>query len=198
MVSADLNSEFVIDTEEKLRSLYPGTRFLAVLEEMDRTVIKFIEHSPFLVISAWNPDLGIEVSPRGDEPGFVKVLDPNTLIIPDRAGNHRLDCMTGLLKNSEIGLFFLIPGLLESLRIKGEATITHDPEILEMFKERNGKLPRTAMVVKVYESFIHCGKAVNRSHLWDDKYLVKNETWKLLRGTLENSTNTALELDDEH
>lgn len=185
-----------IDTEDALRALYPGTRYLAVLEELDRTCIKFIEHSPFLVIGAYNPDLGIEVSPRGDEPGFVKVVDSHTILIPDRAGNHRLDCMTGLLKHREIGLFFLIPGLLESLRIKGEVTITDDLETLAMFAERNGKVPRTVMVVHVYEAFIHCGKAVNRSHLWDDSYTVSHERWRLIRGTLENSDETDLELDD--
>ncbi len=191
-----MNNEYTIDTEEKLRSLYPGTRYLAVLEEMDRTAIKFIEHSPLVVIGAYNPDLGIEVSPRGDEPGFVKVIDPHTLIIPDRAGNHRLDCMTSLLKHAEIGLFFVIPGLLESLRIKGVATITNDPEILKKFEEKNGKLPRTAIIVKVYESFIHCGKAINRSHLWGHEYRLPHETWKLMRGTLENSVNSALDFDE--
>jgi uncharacterized protein len=190
-------NEYIVDSEEKLRALYPGTRYLAVLEEMDRTAIAFIQHAPIMVIGAYNPSLGIEVSPRGDAPGFVKVVDSKTLIIPDRAGNHRLDCMTSLLRHSEIGLFFLIPGLLESLRIKGEATITVDPEILRMFSEKDGKLPRTAIVVKVYESFIHCGKAVNRSHLWDDSYKLSHETWKLLRGTLENSKSSPLNLDDD-
>ncbi len=193
--SGDTN--FKINTEENLRDLYPGTRYLPVLEEMDRTAIKFIEHSSFVMIGAYNPDLGIEVSPRGDEPGFVRVVDSHTLIIPDRAGNHRLDCMTGLLKHNEIGLYFLIPGLLETLRIKGEATITHDPEILMLFQERNGKMPKTAIIVSVYESFFHCGKAVNRGHLWDGTYELKHETWKLIRGTLENSTSSALDLDDD-
>ncbi|MDT8999694.1 pyridoxamine 5'-phosphate oxidase family protein [Paucibacter sp. APW11] len=196
MLTETKTCEYLVDSEDKLRSLYPGTRFLAVLDELDRTAIKFIEHSPFVVIAACNPDIGIEVSPRGDAPGFVKVLNPHTLVIPDRSGNHRLDCMTGLLKHREIGLMFLAPGLLECLRVKGEASITHDPAVLELFRERNGKLPRTAIVVNVYESFIHCGKAINRGHLWDNSYTVSQETWKLMRGTLENAESSALDLDE--
>jgi uncharacterized protein len=186
-----------IDSEEKLRRLYPGTRYLAVLDELDRTCIKFIEHSPFVVLGAYNPDIGIEVSPRGDEPGFVKVLDSKTLLIPDRTGNNRLDCMTAFMKHKEIGLFFMIPGLLESVRVKGEVTVTDDRQLISLFPERNGKPPRSIIIIKVYEAFIHCGKAFKLSNFWDSGRNLSQESWKLMRGTLENSHFSDVELAGE-
>lgn len=189
----ELNSEFVIDDEDALRDLYPSTRFLAVLEELDRTCRTFIAHSPLVVLGVCDEELGVEVSPRGDAPGFVKVLDANTILIPDRTGNNRLDCMTVLVRNPQIGLFFTIPGLIESLRIKGRARISHDPALLSLC-EADGKLPRSVLVVTVETAFIHCGKALNRSRVWHDDYRKSPHDWKLLRGTLENDTATDIDL----
>lgn len=189
----ELNSEFVINDEDALRDLYPSTRFLAVLEELDRACMTFISYSPLVVLSVFDEELGIEVSPRGDAPGFVKVLDPNTILIPDRIGNNRLDCMTVLVRNPQIGLFFVIPGLIESLRIKGTAHISCDPALLVQCGA-DGKLPRSVLVITVDTAFIHWGKALNRSHIWHDDYRTSSHDWKLLRGTLENDIETDIEL----
>lgn len=187
------DAAFLITDEEQLRSIYPSPRFLPVLEQLDRSCKLFIEHSPLVMIATRHPELGIDVSPRGDAPGFVQVLDDHTLLIPDRTGNNRLDCMTSILDNGEIGLFFLIPGLIESLRIKGTATLSLDPELMAA-TVADGKLPRSVIVVTVHSAFIHCGKAVNRSRMWGEQYKMDPKAWTLARGTLENSAYSGIEL----
>lgn len=192
-IADDLNPDFLVTDEDQLRTVYPSPRFLSVLDQLDRTCKLFIEKSPMVVLGTYSPDIGIEVSPRGDAPGFVRVLDDYTLLIPDRTGNNRLDCMTNLVTNNEIGLFFVIPGLIESLRIKGTAFLTRDPALLAG-SEAQGKVPRMGIVVKVRECFIHCGKAINRSKLWFDDYKADPKAWRLARGTLENSRGTSVEI----
>ncbi len=182
-----------ITTEDELRDFYRSPRFLPVLDQLDRTCRLFIEHSPMVIISTFNPDVGIEISPRGDPPGFVRILDDYTLVIPDRTGNNRLDCMTGLLVNDEIGLFFVVPGLIESLRIKGTAVISRDPALLAA-AVLDGKEPKTCIVVTVRECFFHCGKAISRSRVWHDDYRADPKAWRFARGTLENSATTEVSL----
>jgi len=175
-----------IDSEEELRDIYAPPRYLAVLDQLDRSCRVFIAHSPLVVIGTTQPQNGIDVSPRGDKPGFVRVLDDHTLAIPDRTGNNRLDSMTNLLVNNEIGLFFLIPGVHESLRIKGTASISRDADLLAA-STVDGKAPKSMLLVSVYWAFIHCGKALHRSRVWEDEYRMSSRQWRLLRGTLENS-----------
>jgi uncharacterized protein len=146
-----------------------------------------------VIIGTTQPDNGIDISPRGDAPGFVRVLDEHTLIIPDRRGNNRLDSMTNLLVNNEIGLFFMIPGVHESLRIKGTARLSREPEYLQA-AELQGQMPNTVIVVTVTWAFIHCGKALNRSKLWENDYRSNSRAWLLARGTLENSPETDIDL----
>jgi PPOX class probable FMN-dependent enzyme len=174
------SEDTIVRDDDALREPYAQPRFLAVLDQLDRSCRLFIAHSPLVVIATTTPDNGIDVSPRGDAPGFVRVLDDHTLIIPDRTGNNRLDSMGNLVVNNEIGLFFMIPGVHESLRIKGTATMSRDPE--------------TMLVVSVYWAFIHCGKALNRSRVWTQDYFVDANKWKLARGTLENSFESAVKL----
>ena len=187
------SADTIITDDDALREPYAQPRFLAVLDQLDRSCRLFIAHSPLVVIATTTPDNGIDVSPRGDAPGFVRVLDDHTLVIPDRTGNNRLDSMGNLVVNNEIGLFFMIPGVHESLRIKGTATMSRDPELIAA-SIVDGKPPKTMLVVSVYWAFIHCGKALNRSRVWTGDYFVDANKWKLARGTLENSYESAVKL----
>jgi len=189
----DLASCIAIEDEETLRSRYASPRFLPVLDQLDRSCRLFIAHSPIVIIGTTQPGNGIDISPRGDAPGFVRVLDEHTLVIPDRRGNNRLDSMTNLLVNSEIGLFFMIPGVHESLRIKGTARLSREPEYLAA-AEAQGQQPNTVIVVTVTWAFIHCGKALNRSKLWENDYRAHPRAWLLARSTLENSTVVDVDL----
>jgi PPOX class probable FMN-dependent enzyme len=189
----DLASSIVIEDEDTLRARYASPRFLPVLDQLDRSCRLFIAHSPIVVIGSTQPGNGIDVSPRGDAPGFVRVLDDHTLVIPDRRGNNRLDSMTNLLVNNEIGLFFMIPGVHESLRIKGTARLSREPEHL-MAAELQGQQPNTVIVVTVTWAFIHCGKALNRSKVWENDYRSNPRAWLLARSTLENSPETDVDL----
>jgi hypothetical protein len=127
--------------------------------------------SPFLVIGSTRPGRGTDVSPRGDAPGFVRVLDESTLAIPDRPGNNRLDTMSNLLAEAQVGLLFMVPGLEETLRVNGTASLSRDPDLLAGSMAM-GKLPRLMILVSVREVFYHCGKALKRARLWQDDYRV--------------------------
>lgn len=189
----DLASLIMVEDEETLRARYASPRFLPVLDQLDRSCRLFIAHSPIVIIGTTQPDNGIDISPRGDVPGFVRVLDEHTLVIPDRRGNNRLDSMTNLLVNNEIGLFFMIPGVHESLRIKGTARLSREPEHLKA-AELQGQQPNTVIVVTVTWAFIHCGKALNRSKLWESDYKANPRAWLLARSTLENSNVADIDL----
>jgi uncharacterized protein len=124
-----------------------------------------IEASPFAVLATVGPD-GLDVSPRGDAPGFVVVQDERTLLVPDRRGNNRLDSLRNVLADPRVSLIFLIPGVGETLRVNGRATISADPALLKRFVV-NDKPPATVLVVAVQTVFFQCSKALVRSRLWD-------------------------------
>jgi len=150
-----------------LRTLYPSPSErarLKTLRKIDQHCRSFIALSPFLCLGTSGPE-GTDVSPRGDQPGFVHVLDDQTLAIPDWPGNNRLDSLTNIVANSSVGLLFLIPGVDESLRVNGTALITTERAVLASW-ETNGKTPRSALIITVKEVFLHCGKALIRSKLW--------------------------------
>lgn len=153
----------------ELREIYAPPLPLVVrktLDHLDHHCVRFIARSPFLCLASSDAEGRCDVSPRGDPPGFVQVADANTLYIPDRKGNNRLDSFGNLLANPGIGLVFLIPGIDETLRVNGRAEIVDDPELLAglaIFEVA----PRTALRVTVAEAFIHCGRALKRSRLWD-------------------------------
>ena len=160
-------------SEPLLREHYPPAierARLKVLRKLDRHCERFIALSPFLCMGTAG-DSGIDVSPRGDRPGFVHILDEVTLAIPDWPGNNRLDSLTNLVSNPQIGILFLIPGVDESLRVNGTARISTDAAMRERWNT-NGKHPRSVLVVTVAEAFLHCGKALIRSRLWSDDYRV--------------------------
>jgi PPOX class probable FMN-dependent enzyme len=159
--------------EDTLREHYaqPIERaLLKILRKLDEHCRRFIALSPFLCLGT-TAENGVDVSPRGDGPGFVHVLDELTLAIPDWPGNNRLDSLTNILSNSRVGMLFMIPGVDETLRVNGTAAITMDPDVLARWQV-NGKRPKSALVITVCEAFLHCGKALIRSRLWQDDYRV--------------------------
>ena len=159
-----------------LRARYPPPLERAVLKtltRLDSHMRAFIALSPFVCLGTSDAS-GADVTPRGDAPGFVRVSDDTTLLIPDWPGNNRLDSLTNLLSNPCIGLLFLIPGVNETLRVNGEATITDEPSLLASW-DVGGKRPRAAVRVTVHEAYLHCGKALIRSRLWDSASQVPRE-----------------------
>lgn len=158
-----------ITSVEALRALYPPAHERAVrkqLDRLDRHCRSFIALSPIVVVSSSGADGLADVSPRGDQPGFVQVLDDNTLAIPDWPGNNRLDTLTNIIANPAVGLLFLVPGVEEVLRVNGEAELRDDADLRSAF-ERAGKLPRLLVLVRVREAYLHCAKALMRARLWD-------------------------------
>jgi uncharacterized protein len=144
-----------------------------VITFIDEHVRNFISKSPFLTMATANSDGQCDVSPRGDLPGFVSVIDGQHLFIPERPGNKRMDSAQNIITNPNIGLIFLIPGLGETLRINGKAHICRDPELLEM-SVVNGRVPLFGILVEVQECYVHCAKALIRSSLWNpDSWPVK-------------------------
>ena len=162
-----------ITNEEELRGLYapPLERArLKVLHRLDKHCRNFIARSPFLCLGTFS-QRGADVAPRGDEPGFVHVLDDSTLAIPDWPGNNRLDSSSNVVVNPQVGLLFFIPGVQETLRINGAAEITTASDLMNRW-DRSGKHPKAVLVVTVQDAFFHCGKALIRSRLWENDYKI--------------------------
>jgi len=132
---------------------------------IDENCRKFIEQSPFITVASSDLQGNFDVSPKGDPPGFVKVLNDKILAIPDRLGNRRADTFMNILQNPKVGLIFLIPGVKETLRVSGEAQIVADRKVLEMLSHKD-RFPKLAMIVHVKEAFMHCAKCIIRSKLW--------------------------------
>lgn len=158
-----------------------------VLARLDAHARAFVALSPFLVVATADAEGRADASPRGDAPGFVRVLDEATLLIPDRRGNNRADSFGNLLAAPGIGLIFLVPGITETLRVNGTARITTDPALLAPLVAQ-GKVPTTGLLVAVREAFFHCGKAVMRSRLWDPAAQVPRDTFPSLGRVLAEQT----------
>jgi uncharacterized protein len=159
----------VITSLDELRALVGEPSELArakQLAALDVHCRSFIAHAPFLLMATANAAGHCDVSPKGDAPGFVRVLDDHHLVVPDRPGNKRLDGMRNILENPNVGLIFLVPGVGETLRVNGRASIVRDPEVLAACAV-DGKQPLLAIAVEVRECFLHCAKALRRSHLWE-------------------------------
>ena len=172
----------VVSDEAGLRGLYKPPMELAVLKQLDRLDAhcrNFLAHSPFAVIGSTRPGRGTDVSPRGDAPGFARVLDDNTIVIPDRPGNNRLDTLSNIVTDAEVGLLFFIPGIDETLRVNGPARLSRDPEFLAAAAAQ-GREPRLVIVVTVREAFLHCAKALKRSRLWHEDYRVDKKSFPSL------------------
>ncbi|HEY1302700.1 MAG TPA: pyridoxamine 5'-phosphate oxidase family protein [Vicinamibacterales bacterium] len=168
-MTIDERSFTIVRTERELRELIGTPGEIAVakqLSTLDGHCRTFIAHSPYVLVGTSDAAGRCDVSPKGDAPGFVSVLDDTHLLIPDRPGNKRLDGMRNLLSNSHIGLLFLIPARQETLRVNGRACIIRDEAVLQRCAVQ-GKLPLLGILVAVEEVFMHCGKASWRSHLWE-------------------------------
>lgn len=153
---------------------------------------KYIELSPFVCLATHEKNGSSDVSPRGDAPGFVHILNNKTLVIPDRPGNKRLDSIVNIINQPKLALLFMIPGVLETLRVNGKGIISTDPELLQRF-EVNGKLPALAIVVTVEEALGHCSKAFRRSKLWQSDYMAKDKApslTELMSGHLQLDADT--------
>jgi uncharacterized protein len=163
----EIDTSQVIRDEAELAALYPPALERSVRKQMDHLddhCRAFIAASPMVIMGTQSATA--DNSPRGDVPGFVRVADDHTLLIPDRRGNNRLDSLRNLVKNPAVGLLFLIPGVNESFRVNGEAVISRDPALTEQFIMQ-GQAPRTVIVVKVKEAYIQCSRALVRSDLWN-------------------------------
>jgi PPOX class probable FMN-dependent enzyme len=159
----------VIDSQARLREVVGPPIPRSIQKEivsLDAHCRALIAASPFVLIASGDASGRMDVSPKGDPAGFVHVLDDWTLAIPDRPGNRRADTFTNILENPGVGLIFLIPGKLETLRVNGRARIVRDPALRERLSMQ-GKTPQLVLVVTVEQAFIHCGKCMVRSHLWD-------------------------------
>lgn len=160
--------EHIVASEQELRQIVGSPASRAVLKErsaLDAHCVAFIERSPFVLVATSGDDGRCDVSPKGDIPGFVRVLDEHRLVIPDRPGNRRVDSMRNLIRNPHIGLLFLVPGREETLRVNGRAWITRDPQVLALCVVEE-RVPVLAIGVEVETCFLHCAKAFRRSRLW--------------------------------
>jgi PPOX class probable FMN-dependent enzyme len=186
---------------EEVRSVIGDPHELVVLKvraELDEHCRAFIAHSPFVALATIDADGHADVSPRGDPPGFVKVLDETTLAIPERPGNKLMDSLANILETCSVALLFVIPGIEETLRVNGKATITDEPELLATM-EVEGKPPRLAIVVQVEEAYLHCAKAFKRSRLWDPSAQLERAALpslgQMLRDQIRPKDRTAADID---
>lgn len=180
----------LVTTIEQLEALYGKPMPTAIAKEIDHInpgYRKLIEAAPFVTIATSGPE-GLDCSPKGDAPGFVRVLDDKTLVIPDRPGNNRIDGYRNILRDPRIALLFLIPGIGETLRINGRAEISIDPKLMQD-SAVNGKPPRSLLIVHVETVYFHCSKAIVRSRLW-------NEQSKIERGSLPSTGTLIAELTE--
>jgi PPOX class probable FMN-dependent enzyme len=170
--------DHVVTTTEQLEALYSDKPYgPSIFKEASRITAqyrKLIEAAPFCVIATCGPE-GLDCSPRGDPPGFIRVLDETTLAIPDRRGNNRIDSLRNLVRDPRISLLFLIPGVGETMRINGRAKISTDPALTQSFA-MNGKVPKCVLVVTVETAYFQCTKAIIRSKLWDPASKVDRKT----------------------
>src|SRR2546423_9007527 len=153
------------EQSEALYGLPPGPAVFKELDHVNAQYRAFIEAAPFFALATVGPE-AVDCRPRGDEPGFVRVADEKTLLIPDRRGNNRIDSLRNIVRDPRVSLLFLVPGVSETFRVIGRASISTDPALCETFVFA-GKTPRAVLVVAVERVYYQCGKAIIRSKLWD-------------------------------
>jgi PPOX class probable FMN-dependent enzyme len=182
-----------IDSLEQLRAHYPAAQGRALskqLDYLDPHCIAFIGLSPFVVLATGGAGGQLDASPRGGAPGFVHVLDAHTLLLPDAKGNNRLDSFSNIAETGRAGLLFMIPGVDETLRVNGEASLSDDPALLAYFDgERNP--PRLVMRLRVAEAYLHCAKALMRSRLWDSTAQVERSVLPTMGRMIAEQTGSS-------
>lgn len=181
----------IITTVEQLREVigYPSHRVTDIaIPKLDKHCRAFIAKSPLVFIASSDASGNMDISPKGDPPGFVQILDNNTIIIPDRPGNRRADTFENILENPQVGLFFLVPGKGETLRISGSAMIVRDAHLRESMAI-NGKIPEFALVVNIKEAFFHCAKCMLRSKIWQSEQWQSIDDLPSLAQTMVDAAN---------
>lgn len=169
----------MIKTLEALREIFPEPKPRALAKQlyrMDKHCQRFISLAPFLVIATVGKDGRVDASPRGGAPGFVRVIDDNTLHLPDALGNNRLDSFTNIVQSGNIGLIFFIPGMDETLRVNGTAKLRNEAELLRQFPHERHP-PRIVVEIRVEETYLHCAKALLRSKLWASDYRIERSAF---------------------
>ena len=157
-----------IDTIQQLEAIYGTPSKTSLVKEVTHLTPEYqeyIEAAPFCALATCGPE-GLDCTPRGDLPGFVRVADETTLLMPDRRGNNRIDSLRNIVHEPKVGLLFLIPGSNNCLRVNGLATLSTDPELKASFAV-NGKEPRTIIVIKTQAIYFQCGRAIMRARLWE-------------------------------
>ncbi|MGK5067862.1 pyridoxamine 5'-phosphate oxidase family protein [Janthinobacterium sp. RT4P48] len=188
-----------IDTLEQLREHYPPAQGRALskqLDHLDPHCIAFIGLSPFAVLATGGAAGQLDASPRGGAPGFVQVLDRHTLLLPDAKGNNRLDSFSNIAETGRAGLLFMIPGVDETLRVNGEASLSDDAALLALFAgERNP--PCLVMRLRVAEAYLHCAKALMRSRLWDSAAQVERSVLPSMGQMISDQTGGSATLESQ-
>jgi PPOX class probable FMN-dependent enzyme len=167
----------LVNSVDQLESIYGEPLPTSLVKEIDHISDGYralIEAAPFVVI-ATSGSGGLDCSPKGDAPGFVRIVDDRTVMIPDRPGNNRLDGFKNLMSDPRIALLFLIPGVGETLRINGRGEVSVDPELRQSFAV-NGKPARAVLIVHIESIFFHCSKAIVRGKLWDEKAKIERKS----------------------
>jgi PPOX class probable FMN-dependent enzyme len=174
-----------------LATIYPqpSPRVIAkAVAEIDAHAKKFIAMSPFCVLATSGSDGSVDASPRGGNPGFVHVAGPNQLLMPDRAGNNRIDSFRNIVEGSGfVQLIFFVPGIDETLRVGGTGSVSAEPKLLAAMEEF-GKLPRAVLSVTVHEAYFHCGKALMRSRLWSPDARVERASFPSIGEVIHDQT----------
>jgi len=186
-----------ITTLEALRALYDPVRERAALKELpqlDAHATRFIGLSPLVVLSSVGANGALDASPRGGEPGFVKVLDPQTLLIPDAPGNNRLDTLENIVQTGQLGLLFLVPGMDETLRVNGSALLSTDEADRTRCADAR-RVPKLVVRVTVQASYLHCAKALMRSSLWDASRQVERSVMPSMGEMLRDQIGDRLSTD---
>lgn len=194
----DHQFEQVVDTEDQFRETlgHPSRRVASkVISRIDEHCRAFIGKSPFILVATSDAEGRFDVSPKGDPPGFVHVLDETTLAIPDRPGNRRADTFSNIIQNPRVGLIFLVPGKTETLRVNGSAKIVGD-DWLRKRMATNAKVPDFALVVNVEEALFHCSKCMIRSKLWDPAAWPDPEGLPSLAETMVDHSQLSISVDE--
>ena len=184
--------------EKRLREIYGPAKEKAaakILDKLDRHCVSFIENSSFVIIGTQN-NQSIDLSPKGDPYGFVKVMSDDLLEIPDRPGNNRIDGLLNIVRNNFISLLFLIPSVNETLRVQGEAVISEDMDARERHRLKTN-VPKTVLQVKVTQAHLHCGKSMLRGGLWDPRKWPGIRPIPTLFEMIEDQTGIDCEIKDE-
>ncbi|MGH6665476.1 MAG: MSMEG_1061 family FMN-dependent PPOX-type flavoprotein [Pseudolabrys sp.] len=180
-----LATEAAIKNVAELEAIYDRPKWLVLIGEMDNLIAPYrvlIKASPYLTLATVGMH-ELDCSPRGGAPGFVRIVDARTLIIPNRNGNNRIESLRNIVRDPRVALHFLIPGHGESLRVKGRAIVSADPVLTRSF-DVNGDEPRTVIVVTVERVYFHCAKAIKRSKLWDISQHANHEGMPTINGIL--------------